>query len=478
MAQTLPQPTHGVVPNLSDVPGIPSVPSAPSVDWQTQPLEVCRWIQRRMPEGGLFSGQQWRVSPKPFALESAHVQSLELLGRILVRFYQASNLLYRLSVAGKEPAWVARWLDQGKPDSLIQLQRSKPFQNAIPRVLRPDILLTDSGLTITELDSVPGGIGVTAWLNQTYQELVSVTGQEVIGGGRGMMDGFASIFGEAPRVVILVSEEAAAYRPEMIWLAKQIGNDRFIVRDATFQDWKPGDAVYRFFELFDLANIPVSQSLFEAAQAREITLTPPPKPLFEEKMLLALLWNRNLHDFWKRELGTGFFDRLLQYVPYSWVMDPAPLPPQGAIPGLNLTDWHQLAQLSKRERELIIKISGFSEKAWGARGVCYGADRSSGEWAAAVEEALMSFNRNPYVLQRYHKPALFPFSWYRKEGEQIVAEEGRVRLCPYYFVTGEGDMARASWNGALATICPADKKIIHGMSDAVLLPCSKEVTSD
>jgi hypothetical protein len=45
--------------------------------------------------------------------------------------------------------------------------------------------------------------------------------------------------------------------------------------------------------------------------------------------------------------------------------------------------------------------------------------------------------------------------------------EGRLRLCPYYFV--DGDTARLS--GVLATFCPADKKIIHGMKDAALLPC-------
>jgi hypothetical protein len=49
---------------------------------------------------------------------------------------------------------------------------------------------------------------------------------------------------------------------------------------------------------------------------------------------------------------------------------------------------------------------------------------------------------------------------------------GRVRLCPYYFVTGENDAARAQLGGVLATICPADKKIIHGMKDAILAPCS------
>jgi hypothetical protein len=44
---------------------------------------------------------------------------------------------------------------------------------------------------------------------------------------------------------------------------------------------------------------------------------------------------------------------------------------------------------------------------------------------------------------------------------------GRLRLCPYFFVVG----SEARLSGALATFCPPDKKIIHGMQDAALLPC-------
>jgi hypothetical protein len=192
-------------------------------------------------------------------------------------------------------------------------------------------------------------------------------------------------------------------------------------------------------------------------------------------MLFALLWNRNLRPFWRQELGGGFLRRLQQLVPYTWMVDPAPLPPQGAIPELNLTDWSQLKSLSQRDRELILKISGFSEKAWGARGVHLGSDLSTADWSAAVDQAIQSFAQSPSVLQRYHKPRLVESHWFDFEKNELVAMPGRVRLCPYYFVSGDGDAARASLGGVLATICPADKKIIHGMSAAILAPCSAEM---
>jgi hypothetical protein len=258
----------------------------------------------------------------------------------------------------------------------------------------------------------------------------------------------------------------------MEWMAAQLGADRFHVRDGTFSSPAAGDAVYRFFELFDLPNVPGANTLFDLGKNQQIVLTPPPKSFFEEKLMFALLWNRNLKQYWRQELGEGFLTKLQQHVPRTWILDPSPLPPQAAYPGLDLTDWEQLKALSQKERDLILKISGFSPKAWGARGVFLGSDLSQSDWAGAVDGALRDFPQSPHILQRYDKPALVEAEWFDFDTGQPKTMKGRVRLCPYYFVSGEGDAARAKLGGVLATICPADKKIIHGMSDAILAPCS------
>jgi hypothetical protein len=432
------------------------------------PAEAARFIKDAMPAEGLFAGHQWRVSPSPFPLGERLAADLDSLGRVLLQFYRAVNLLYRKSLEGKQPAWVAQWLDQGKPAALLEVQRSAALKNDIPRVIRPDLLITAQGLTMSEMDSVPGGIGLTAWLNQTYSQI----SEPVIGRADGMAKGFASIFGAAPRVYIVVSDEAATYRPEMEWLAAQIDPNRFKIVDTNFTDFAEGDAVYRFFELFDVPNVANASTLFNLSIEKRIRLTPPPKPIFEEKLLFALLWNRHLQSFWRQELGEGFFSRLQKIVPYTWLMDPAPLPPHGAIPELNLTDWTQLQSLSQRERDLILKVSGFSPHAWGARGVYLGSDLSHADWSFAVQNALSNFHQSPSVLQRFHKPELVDSNWFDFAANKVVPMKGRVRLCPYYFVAGDGQDARAQLGGILATVCPADKKIIHGMTDAIFAPCS------
>ena len=142
-----------------------------------------------------------------------------------------------------------------------------------------------------------------------------------------------------------------------------------------------------------------------------------------------------------------------------------------------LNDWRDLAAASQKERDLIIKISGFHETAWGARSVVLGSDCSREEWQQGVEQALQLAPTNLHVLQEYRKPKKVEHPLYERlpasspapgpAKAEAAAKAGRLRLCPYYFVVG----GQARLSGALATFCPPDKKIIHGMVDAALLPC-------
>jgi hypothetical protein len=133
---------------------------------ESERLARAERIRAAMPPGGLFAGKDWRLSPEPFVLPEGMSEELEKLGFRLRKFTEACNLLYRLSVSGKRPAWIAELLDRGKPRELVELARSKAIAEAVPRIIRPDVILTEEGFTIAELDNVPGGIGLTAWLHE------------------------------------------------------------------------------------------------------------------------------------------------------------------------------------------------------------------------------------------------------------------------------------------------------------------------
>jgi hypothetical protein len=424
---------------------------------------------------------------------------LEAIGAACLEYHQALETLYTRSAAGKNllrnkpllAPWVADYLDRGKPAELIRHARDPKNRGVFPTVLRPDLLLTEHGFVMTELDSVPGGIGLTAFLNRLYSGEGETADASIIGTGDAMIRNFYDSLlalrpdQRNPLIALVVSDEAATYRPEMHWLAEQLqiqGKRVFCLDpDDLFPlgsslcfdvDGNPEkiDVLYRFFELFDLANIRTAKFIFESWQAGELAIAPPMRAFQEEKLALALFHHHLLADFWTETLSKGSFKLLKQLIPLSWIMDPAPLPPGAVLDGprvggRGLTDWRQLAGASQKERDLIIKISGYHETAWGARSVVLGSDCSREEWQAGIDIAIADAPTNLHVIQEYKKPIRVKHRVYDSE-QQVREVDGRLRLCPYYFNLG----GKAVLSGALATFCPPDKKIIHGMQDAALLP--------
>ena len=460
------------------------------------PRDQVLFLNEKMP-AGLFGGVgvdqsrvAWRLSPEPFWLSPETYAAIEQLGPDLFIFFKTLASFYQRSVRGTMPAFVAEYLDLGKPESIIKLGRQNRFKSEIPGIIRPDLILTEAGFIASELDSVPGGMGFVGAMASAYCQLGFDTIGDIDGMPNGLVAMLAATAGKPdPATAIVVSQEADDYRAELSWLAGAM-NERghgqtFVCRpeeivfteDALFVRLPDGeekkiDVLYRNFELFDLLNVPKGDLMLYAARHNRVKMTPPPKAHLEEKLAFALLHHPALAKIWKTELGDAFA-RLSAIFPQTWILDPRPLPPQGAIVGLMaagepVNDWQQLVALGKSERQYVVKPSGFSELAWGSRGVKVANDLTKDDWQTALDEALTSYPKTPYILQRFHKGKRVRIPYFDRKTDDIATLDGRVRLCPYYYVVGDG----VTLGGILATIAPADKRLIHGMSDAVMSPCA------
>lgn len=452
-------------------------------------------LERSFAETPLFADKTWVLSPEAFPLGAEQLAMIRSIGPALAEFQLAVERLYRRVSEGRrvlrnddlEAGWVVDYLDRGKPSDLIEHSHAEALRNVLPAVIRPDLLLTEDGFCLTEIDAVPGGIGLTGFLNDLYRAGGVVEGDE------GMVDAFfRAVAGgvdpyENPFVAIVVSDEAATYRPEMEWLASALQRkgrrvfvfhpDELMILGETVcasLDGNPEkvDVLYRFWELFDLPALPWAEGMLRAVENGSLRVTPPLKHFQEEKLNLGLLHHPKLKAFWEENLSQGTRKLLRRIVPETWVVDPAPVPPNAflhapPVDGLPISSWDELGSGSRRERALILKVSGFHETAWGARSVVLGNDVSREAWTAALRAAMRGGEERLHVLQRYHKPKRVRHPVFGAEGEEPREMEGRVRLCPFFFDDGAGNYRL---EGILATVCPADKKIIHGMSEAALLP--------
>lgn len=458
-----------------------------------QPENICAEIQTSLTHCGLFedkksSGNRWRISPEPFFLSSKDAEFFHQLGPHLLKFYTAWNKLYLESVKGTK--WFAQYLDAGKPQELIEFGRMKRFRQALPTILRPDVIVTEEGFAVTELDSVPGGFGLTAELMSLYKD----PAWQIIGDSEGGIPSMFYKMAESlakeknPCVTIVVSDEAQDYRSEMEWLASLLNKKGFPVytvhpKEVQFREeglfildegkWLRVDVLYRFFELFDLKNIPKSELMMYATKKGQVVTTPPYKACLEEKLSFALFHHPSMKTGWEKALGSETFNTLSHLIPETWVLDSRAMPPYGVIPGLELKgsavqSWQELISLTQKEREMVIKPSGFSPESWGSRGVVVGHDVSGEVWQETLTKGLQQFPDQTSILQKFYKGKRVPVSYLDENSGQMVTMQGRVRLTPYYFVV-ENTTHLA---GILATLCPQNKKKIHGMTDAVILPCA------
>ena len=141
------------------------------------------------------------------------------------------------------------------------------------------------------------------------------------------------------------------------------------------------------------------------------------------------------------------------------------------FPGLRRTLGRRLVILA-RNSGLSFSRSAASEHAWGSRGVFVAQDMSQTAWQAELKNALGEFQTHPHILQQFHQGRLVEHDYLDASANEIRRMRGRVRLCPYYFV-GE---KKTVCGGALATICPDDKKLLHGMTDAILVPAAVDIS--
>lgn len=435
----------------------------------------------------LFAGKTWKWSPEPWPLIDSAKEWMDDLGQAARSFYRALDLLYRKSWSGKsilrnqdiKVPWVADYYDAGKPDWLIQHMRSEAVRSSLPLVIRPDLLPTSDGIVLTEWDAVPGGIGLTANLEEAYgihreQSMVDTFGAALVDAAKGFG-------GSKANMIIAVSDEAETYLPEMQWLSRELQakglsidtcnpNELIIKDNALWCKGKQVQLVYRFWELFDHENIKCMRDMAGLVEKEKLVVTPPMKPVQEEKLSLALYHHPRLAAFWAETLSKKEQQLLNAAIPRTWIIDPSSVPPGAyldgpSVQGKLLTDWSDLGQASKKERALVLKASGFHETAWGARSVVIGEDVPTELWAQALSDAKSHFPAPIYVLQEYKKPSAFEHLIFREDGSH-ESERGRVRLSPYYFLYDNS----THWRGTLAAFCPADKKIIHGMKDGSLMP--------
>ncbi|MCL5784131.1 MAG: hypothetical protein M1142_02110 [Patescibacteria group bacterium] len=375
------------------------------------------WYKIRREEYHTEQKIPFRVSPSPLNLSPQETQEILRIGRDIVEFIDAADELYRTDGDLKE------LLDRGKPD-LLKTGRLTHYL-----FVRPDVIITQGGFSVCEIETSPFGLALAELLNRAYR----FAGFETL-----VSDDMLTKFmrGHTPnRGSIVYSQHTASYAGQLQFLADKVlsGNDRkWCVEQAGSVLDTTSLALYRAFYQHECLDDPAVNNIIQLYAGRQTPeVIPSFTPHMEEKALLALIWDKRWEAFFAAQLGASSVKHLRKVIPPTWIIGQERFFSLGLPDGIELTEG--LASLSKSKRNFVLKKSGFGNGSSWAEGVNFLQEKS----VAKTQELLHNATEDSsslYIIQEF-----------RKAEEHRMFDEGyessltemaaRIRITPYFSMT-------------------------------------------
>lgn len=355
----------------------------------------------------------FRVSPEPFRLSAEQKTQLKRIGLDIAAFFQAAGEMYQHDFRG-----VKQILDTGKPEIFLAGQMPEYL------FVRPDLIITDSGFTVCEIETSPFGLALAEILNRAY-----------------LNEGFETLIAcgtlpdhvreETPVEGLLVySQKTKAYSGQMTFLAGEVfsgpgRNWQSEIADKVKDSEKLN--IYRGFYLGEYLTDPAIKSLLES----DAKLIPSATPFMEEKAVLSLVYDKRYEDYLRQKLGRPSFEHLRSLIPPTWTVGQE----KYFSPGMpsNISSSVGLAGLARSKRTLVLKESGMGENSSWKKGVSFLHKQSRSKNLQALGKAEAD-KSNLYVVQEFRKGLNIPMPFESGNEDNPISMTARVRLTPYFSV--------------------------------------------
>lgn len=375
----------------------------------------------------------FRVAVEPFRVSKGQFQELEYLGISICEYVQAVIDLYN------ESETVRQILNKGESGKNVRKINPKYL------FIRPDIVLTDYGFKICEIETSIFGLALAEILNKAYIEcgystLVS----------QNMLKRY--ITSNIPKEgVIAYSNHVKAFSGQLDFLAKEVFSNGKKVWHAQLIDetFEPMENIYRAFYCSDSENdANVSKLLSE-----KVNFLPTLTPQFEEKAILALIWDKRFAAYFKEKMSSSMYEYLRKVIPPTWIIGEEKNS-ELEMPCKTISD---IATMPKSKRRFVLKKSG--DSSWG-EGITFLHKVSHEKVRQKIQEA--EYSKSLYVLQQFYEGTKSKMKYFDCVGN-IMEMEAKVRLTPYYSFCGAN---KGKLVAIKATGCE-NTDYIHGATNSI-----------
>lgn len=351
----------------------------------------------------------FRVSPYPLIISPQQEAEIKDIGRDIVSFFQATEELRR------EDETVRQVLSKGKPEIFLF---DRPMRYLF---VRPDLIITEDGFSICEIETSPFGLALAQLLNTAYyqQGFTTVVAPEVLP---------AHIQANTPAEGLLVySHYTEAYSGQIAFLADQIFSSEKRLWQTVRADMaadREATSIYRGFYLKEYTSDSTVRLLIDRSlNNQSATIIPSLTPQLEEKAILGLFWDKRWESYFLRQLGAAVFKHLRAVIPPTWIVGQEAYFVGNLPPGIERSV--DLAILSRSRRTFVLKPSGNS---W-SRGISFLQEKSLNQAKRLLHQSEEADEL--YVIQEFRAGPKQPLVYV---DDQNVPHTmwARIRLTPYF----------------------------------------------
>lgn len=377
----------------------------------------------------------FRVAVEPFKISREQKKELEYLGIAVCDYVQVVIDLYN------ESEIVRRILNKGKLGMFIRKIEPKYL------FIRPDIVLTDYGFKICEIETSIFGLALAEILNKAYIECGYST---IIPQNALKYYITSNIPNEG---VIAYSDHVKAFSGQLDFLAKEVFSTGNKTWNAQLIDEKfeAKHNIYRAFYCSDYKiDSNVSKLLTVSAKANFL---PSLTPQFEEKAILALIWDKRFESYFKEKMSSSMYEYLRKVIPPTWILGEEKNS-ELEMPCKTISD---IATMPKSKRRFVLKKSG--DSSWG-EGITFLHKVSHEKVRQKIQKA--EYSESLYVLQQFYEGTKSKMKYFDCVGN-IMEMEAKVRLTPYYSFCGadKGKLVAIKATGCENT------DYIHGATNSI-----------
>lgn len=322
----------------------------------------------------------------------------------------------------------------------------KPFGSFL---LRPDILVTEKGLKICEIETQPFGFALGLFLQDVYgkwDDLLAMDFDEII---KRFISFWKTISG-GEEVIFVYSEHTERFKGQLIYLSKLLNKYGANFSVKKVDEIKKNDYKKYFYKAFYSYEEKFDDDVAEFLKNKPKAY-PKVDEYFEGKYLLADYFaDKKL----RKKLTKKTISILDKLFFKTWFIKGKP---PKSFPA-DIKEWSDLALIPRSKRNFVVKIAGNHPNASWSKSVLFLHKKSKVQVRQLFESILNSDQK--WIIQPFYGNKKITLTYAKEDFSDLSLMKGRIRLTPYYEFSS-GDLFNVK-----ATI-RKNTLLIHASSDSI-----------